>query len=378
MMEYGKICISIRGRTMTTVFTMLLFILIYILLVYYIGFNTWRWLEATFSFKQKWLITILIIFLSSAFFLSYLFPSFLLELIGGYWLAIVGYSLILLPLATILYWLLGKKRKWMIRFGYVISLFFIFVLVYGSFNAWSPVVRKYDVELDNTNRNYQGEELKLLIAADLHLGNLIGERHLQRFVETVNKEQPDLVLLAGDIIENNITPYLEKNLSDIMSELSAPLGIYAVPGNHDYYGGDLLLLENEFNELGFDFLMDDFVNIEDKLTIIGRKDYTDSERHTLPELIEDTNKQLPIIVLDHQPREIDIAKDSGVDLIISGHTHRGQLFPANLITSALYENDWGYFRDEQLHSLTTSGFGFWGPALRIGSRSEVMIVNLSF
>ncbi|WP_054706142.1 metallophosphoesterase [Bacillus sp. JCM 19041] len=363
---------------MTTVITSLLFILIYIMLVFYIGFNAWRWLKATFSLRQKWIVTILFIFLSSAFFLSYLFPSFLLELIGGYWLAIVGYSLILLPIANMLYWLSGKKRKWKIGIGYVLSVFFIFGLVYGSINAWSPVVREYDVKLDNANRDQQGEELKLLIAADLHLGNLIGERHLQRFIETVNKEQPDLVLLAGDIIENNITPYFQNNLSSIMDEMSAPLGIYAVPGNHDYYGGDLHLLKTEFNTLGFHFLMDDEINVDGKLTIVGRKDYTDSERHTLPELIEDTNEQLPIVVLDHQPREIDVARDSGVDLIISGHTHRGQLFPANLITSALYDNDWGYLHDEQLHSFTTSGFGFWGPALRIGSRSEVMVVNLSF
>jgi predicted MPP superfamily phosphohydrolase len=86
----------------------------------------------------------------------------------------------------------------------------------------------------------------------------------------------------------------------------------------------------------------------------------------------------PVIVLDHQPYDLGIAADNGVDLIVSGHTHRGQIAPANLITSAIFENDWGYLQKGSLHSVVTSGFGFWGPPIRIGSQSEIVLINLKF
>ena len=146
----------------------------------------------------------------------------------------------------------------------------------------------------------------------------------------------------------------------------------------DYYGGDLFLLRDEFKDIGFEFLMDETVTVNDQLTIIGRKDETDQNRQSISSLMEGADDTLPVIVIDHQPKEISEAHEAGADLIVSGHTHRGQVFPANLITSMIYENDWGYLKRDQLHSFTTSGFGFWGPAIRIGSRSEVMSVTLQY
>ncbi|TSB45712.1 metallophosphoesterase [Alkalicoccobacillus porphyridii] len=354
------------------------FIAVYSLLCFYMGYNGWKWLKAAFSFKWKKTYIILFIFLSSAYIISFLFSSRTLQMIGGYWLVIFGYCCVLLPLVNLVYFLTKKNQKWKVRSGYVLVAFFSFVLIYGSFNAWSPVVRDYSVELNNPDKEPQGEELKLLIAADLHLGEVIGVRHLERFIDVVNNEQPDIVLLSGDIIDNSISPYFTNNLSDILQEIDVPLGVYAVPGNHDYYGGDLYLLRDEFKEIGFNFLMDEIETVQDQLTIIGRKDYTDKERQSIEELMSDADKQLPVIMLDHQPREISEAHEHGVDMIISGHTHRGQVFPANFITSAMYENDWGHLQKDQLHSFTTSGFGFWGPAVRIGSRSEVMTVTFTY
>lgn len=353
-------------------------LLIYGLACFYVGFNGWRWLNTSFSFSYKKSYIFIISCLAISYFLSYLIPFFLIELIGGYWLALFGYSLFLLPIANLIYWLTGKKKKVLLLLGYSLSTILLFVLLYGSYNAWSPVARHFEVTIENENREFQSEELRLLIAADLHIGNQIGERHVERFVDLVEQEAPDMILLAGDVIDNTIDTFLEQNLASLFQELHAPLGVYVVPGNHDYYGGDLLLLKEEFQEIGIHFLMDQQVDVGNHLTVVGRKDYTDPDRLSMGELMEETNQELPIIVLDHQPRDISEAKDNDVDMIVSGHTHRGQLMPGNLITSQLYENDWGYMQDEQLHSFTTSGFGFWGPALRIGSRSEVMVVDLQF
>ena len=363
---------------MNTTFGLVIFLTIYAVISFYIGYNGWKWGKAALALKWKKTYILVILLLSSAYILSMFLSSRILQLVGGYWLVIFGYCCIILPIINLVYFISKRNVKWKIRSGYVTLAFFAFVLIYGSYNAWTPTVRDYSIEINNPDKEMQGEQIKLLIAADLHLGEVIGERHLQRFVEVVQQEEPDLVLLSGDIIDNSISPYFANNLSDTMSQLDAPLGVYAVPGNHDYYGGDLYLLRDEFKEIGFNFLMDEIETVNDQLTIIGRNDYTDKDRQSIEQLMDQADNNLPVIMLDHQPREITEAQQSGVDLIISGHTHRGQVFPANLITSALYENDWGHLQKDQLHSFTTSGFGFWGPALRIGSRSEVMTVTLNY
>ncbi|KYG35289.1 metallophosphoesterase [Alkalihalobacillus trypoxylicola] len=358
---------------------LVVFILIYSLICFYIAYNGWVWLKAAFSFRYKKTYSFLIAGLSSALFISYFIPSFFLEVIGGFWMAIVGYSMIILPLANVLYFLFKRRNTLKIGLGFTISAFFIFVLIYGSYNAWSPVVREYEVSLNEQFDEWQGEEMRILFVADLHLGNVIGERHLQRLVDITSRENPDLIFLGGDIINDNISPFQENELLDVISKMQAPLGVFAVPGNHDYYGGDLLLLRDEMVTAGFHFLMDEVVTIEDTMSIIGRHDYSNEERKSIQELTSEiVDDELPIFIIDHQPREIDVAEEAGAHFIFSGHTHRGQLMPANLITSALFENDWGHLQRNQLHSFTTSGFGFWGPALRIGSRSEVMMITVTY
>jgi len=92
----------------------------------------------------------------------------------------------------------------------------------------------------------------------------------------------------------------------------------------------------------------------------------------------DLNKEKAILLIDHQPREFAEIKVAGVDVTVSGHTHKGQLFPGNLITKAIYENHYGYLITDELHTIVSSGFGIWGPPFRIGSRSEVVEINIKF
>ncbi|MEN0642967.1 metallophosphoesterase [Alkalicoccobacillus gibsonii] len=363
---------------MNTTLGLVIFLIVYAAINFYIGYNGWKWVKSTIGFTWFKTYCVVLAFLSSAYILAMFLTSRTLELIGGYWLIIFGYLCILLPFINLVYFISKKNSVWKKWSGFVTLAFLVFVMVYGSFNAWNPTVRNYTIELNNPTKEVKGEEIKLLIAADLHLGEVIGERHLERFVQLVQEEQPDLVLLAGDIIENSFTPYMANNLTETMKQLEAPLGVYVSPGNHDYYGGDLFLLRDEFKDIGFNFLMDEAITVNDELTIIGRKDETDENRQSISTLMGKADESLPVIVIDHQPKEISEAHEAGVDLIVSGHTHRGQVFPANLITSMIYENDWGYLQRDQLHSFTTSGFGFWGPAIRIGSRSEVMSVTFQY
>ncbi|MCM3177465.1 metallophosphoesterase [Cytobacillus horneckiae] len=362
---------------MVTILAGLAFLSVYALICLYIGVNFWSWLKTTFSFKYKKTYIIIVSLLSLAFFGGYSIPSPLLEMIGGYWLVVIGYSILILPIINIIYFILKKNRKWKIGLGWVTVAFFAFVFIYGSYNAWTPVVREYDVSIDKTIANDK-KELKILMAADLHLGTVIGNNHLDKLVKIVNDVKPDIIFLPGDIINDDITPYVEQEMRTTMEKIQAPLGVFAVPGNHDYYGGHNEKLKKELEEIDIRFLMDEAVEVAGDFLVLGRDDFTNPNRKALDELINKLDKSKPIFVLDHQPREIIEAQAEGADMIFSGHTHRGQLAPAHLITERMYDNDWGYLNIQQLHSFTTSGFGLWGPALRIGSQSEVMVIDVTF
>ena len=130
--------------------------------------------------------------------------------------------------------------------------------------------------------------------------------------------------------------------------------------------------------IGVQMLMDEAVLINDQFYLIGRNDLTDDNRKEVAEFVGNFDRSKPIIMMDHQPKEFTTAEKSGVDLLLLGHIHRGQLAPAHLITSRIFENDWGYLQKGTFHSIVSSGFGTWGPPLRIGSRAEVVIIHLSF
>lgn len=132
------------------------------------------------------------------------------------------------------------------------------------------------------------------------------------------------------------------------------------------------------DKIGIRVLADETALVSDDFYIIGRKDLAAKSRITTTALVADLDQNKPMIMMDHQPVEFDEASDSGIDLLLSGHTHKGQLFPANLITRWIFENHYGHIMRGQLHSIVTSGFGTWGPHLRIGSRAEIVEINLKF
>ncbi|MDZ5471290.1 metallophosphoesterase [Bacillus sp. 31A1R] len=356
-----------------TILSFILTLAIYGLICYYIGYNGWAWVKSTKLPRYKKTYIIFIISLSFSFIIGRLLPFQVIEILGGFWVAIVGYSLVLLPVANLFY--LALKKKGVFWIGIVVLSIYLFIFVFGSINAWSPVVREYEVEIDKPSTQ---EDVKILMVSDLHLGSLVGRGHLERLVTIVDQEQPDIVLVPGDIIDDYVEPYVKKNMGEILGKVKAPLGVYAVLGNHDYYGDDMNPIINEMKKINIRVLQDEFITINDAFTIVGRNDKTDKQRLTMSELFKAVDTSKPIILLDHQPYDLDVARDQGVDIHLAGHTHRGQLFPANLITDRIYENDWGYLKKDTMHSFVSSGFGTWGPPLRLGSRSEVMVINVSF
>ncbi|MCG7344764.1 metallophosphoesterase [Sporosarcina sp. ACRSL] len=349
------------------------FLIIYVSFAYYIGYNLFVWLRETFSFKRKKTVILFAILLAAAYPIGVAISFVPLEVIGGYWLVVIGYGVLVFPLVNIIYFL--RKRTGIKLLGYLAVSFYASIFIIGTLNAWSPVIKSYDITIQ---KETERGNLKILMASDFHLNNIIKNNHLQRFLQLSKEINPDIILLPGDIIDNSVAPYLRHQLGDIMKEIKAPMGVYATMGNHENYGRDIPIIIEEFKQAGITVLEDEARLINDEFYLVGRKDFQDSDRVSLQQLTKDIDKEKPIFMLDHQPVELDIAVQNGIDLMVSGHTHRGQLYPGHLITERIYENAYGHLHKNGMHSIVSSGFGLWGPPLRIGSRAEVVVINVHF
>ena len=160
--------------------------------------------------------------------------------------------------------------------------------------------------------------------------------------------------------------------------LKARYGIYMVPGNHEYISG--IEKCGAFIRLTpIVLLRDSVVTIEGMVNIAGRDDRSNRRRKSVRELMDDTENRLPTIILDHQPAdtEVESAVKEKAALALYGHTHKGQIWPFSLLTGAIYAHDYGYGKTGQTHIYVSSGLGLWGPPLRIGSRSEIAVIELT-
>lgn len=311
----------------------------------------------------------------------------LLKVIGSYYFALFEFAVLLLPLADLAGWLL--KRSGAVRevyvgvVGTVVLLLIAALMVWGSRNAWSPVVRSYSISVP---KSAEGREtLRIAVASDIHLGNVVGNRHIGRLLDKVEGINPDLILLPGDVIDDSIEPFVRNRMADSLARLKelAPLGVYAVLGNHEYYGGHIEEYVKRMAEIGIRVLRDETVALEGGIQIAGRKDKAAESmdqigRKPVAEMLAGLDKAKPIILLDHQPYAFSSAAEAGADVMLSGHTHRGQFAPNHWITRRLFELDWGYMRKNGMHVIVSSGFGTWGPPIRLASRSEVIDLAVEF
>lgn len=346
---------------------------LYGLICLYIGVNGWFWLKGSFSFKYKKIYIFIIVFLSLNIFMERFISWKFFTYLSGVWMIVILYSIIIFPIANLMYYV--TKKKGLKFIGWMVISIYLFLFAYGSYNAWQPKVVTYEIELD---KEAPIGELQIMFVSDLHLGEVVGNRHLEKLVKIVDERKPDLLLLGGDIIDDKIGPFMKEQMGETMKKLKAPLGVYGISGNHDYYGGDLERLLIEMEKSGIRILTDEVVLIEDSFYLIGRNDATDRDRLSIEKLTGDIHKDKPIFMLDHQPTQLNEALQNGVDVYMSGHTHHGQLAPVNMITNYLFENDYGYLQKETLHSFVSSGFGVWGPPFRIGSQAEVMEMKIQF
>ncbi|MBB6637010.1 metallophosphoesterase [Cohnella thailandensis] len=309
-----------------------------------------------------------------------------LKVIGSYYFAVFEYAILLSIIADLLALvglLLGiPASEYILVAGTVAAALLVILLAVGSWNAWVPIVRRYQVSVDKKAGDLA--KLELVVASDLHLGNLVGNRHLDRLINVVNPIEPDLILLAGDVMDEDIEPIVRNRNDERLARLRARYGTFAVLGNHEYYGGHVDEFVGRMKASGIPVLQDETALVaEGRIQIAGRKDKTaesmnPSGRLSMKELVEGLNPDLPIIAMDHQPYQYAAAAEAGVDILVSGHTHRGQFAPNHWITRRLFELDWGYLIKGSMHAFVSSGFGTWGPPIRLASRSEIIHITVSF
>jgi len=250
------------------------------------------------------------------------------------------------------------------------------VLFIGSYQFNHPKRVELNIQLENSPR--QNKELKIVAASDIHLGNSIDIHRLKIFVDLINQEHPDIVLLLGDITDRSASPLSEQNMKTVLQTIRAPHGIYAIRGNHEYYSGKPQEISGYLSASGINVLEDATYLVDSSIYIIGRDDRSNFNRKSLNELVQGLDNNLPKILLDHQPYHLEEAEQNNMDLQLSGHTHNGQIFPGNLLVKKMYELSHGYLKKGKTHYYVSSGLGIWGPQYRIGTQSELVVINLNY
>lgn len=373
-----------------------LVLLVYTLLNVYIGWNGWVWLRTWIPVQHPWIYSGVLLILAYAYVIGQLYrPLALLRVIGACWFAVFQYALILLPvtnLAVFILSLFDLPRDAVILLAGDVVLLTLFVLgCLGVYNAYRPIVREYQIDLTDkrvgnavvqpeTNEQHKRRKsnaYRFLIASDMHFGHLSGRTHAERLVRLINARKPSLILFVGDLIDDDPYPFMRKGIGDVLQRLKAPMGVYGVLGNHEYYGGEIPAFLKEMERIGVKILLDETVNVDEQFYLVGRKDRTDRRRKRIEDLLRNLDQNRPIIMMDHQPNALEEALAAGVDVYLSGHTHRGQMAPNHWFTRRIFELDWGYVRKQRMHVIVSSGYGFWGPPIRIGSRSEIIQLEIN-
>lgn len=376
-----------------------LVMLIYGSINYYIGMRGWQALGRFIPFLNRKIYWLFFWFLVASMliarFSSKILPALnvkYLAWVGSYWLAAMFYLFLIIILIDgirlITKWLgflppsfLENQQTSFIT-GLLVFFLVVGILIYGTWNAGNTQITHYDLTIPKKANKLK--QLQVIMVSDIHLGSIVNSRELTKMVEMVNKLGPDIIILAGDIVDENITPFIEKEMADILKLLDSKYGTFAVTGNHEYIGGNSKEIIDYLEKGGVQVLKDKYVQIADSFYVVGRDDITGQyfnggqKRKSLEVLLAQVDKNLPIILVDHQPRALKEAQVQGVDLQFSGHTHKGQLFPNHLITSRVFEVDWGYIYKDTLQVIVSSGFGTWGPPIRIGSKSEIVDVTINF
>jgi predicted MPP superfamily phosphohydrolase len=253
----------------------------------------------------------------------------------------------------------------------IISLSIV-IVIGGAINLNIIRVSKYTIEVPA--KSSKANHIRVAFAADFHIQQNTRQRFVEQFVRKVNAIKPDIMLYGGDIIEGDRESESTKAIEFTLRKIHSKYGTFAVPGNHEFYGGQEQ--GSFFRKASITILCDTVIKIDSSFYLAGRYDQHFDTRKTVREILRSIPSDLPIILMDHRPTELQQASQTDVDVQFSGHTHDGQMFPINLITSAVYELSWGYKKIRNTHFFVTSGLRLWGPPVKTAGKSEIMLVDI--
>lgn len=360
---------------------------VFILLSSYVTIRGWQALSGYGNLRMGYLIGSILLFvvMMSNFMLRNVFSDDMAKVI-----TFVGYSYIILLVYLLLSFVLtdlvrlanvvfhfapaGMHSFRLIAFGVSVAAIAI-AMVVGNYKFNRPEIVKHTLQ---SAKAHEGKKLRIVAASDLHLGVSINKENLKQFVALINAQKPDIVLLAGDIADHSTEPIIRQNMAEEFKAIQSTYGVFAVSGNHEYFGENPFTLENYLNTAGVTYLRDSAVLIDNSFYVIGRDDRINPKRKKLSEITQGIDTTKTMILMDHQPFNLEDAANNKIDLQVSGHTHNGQFFPGNLIVKSMYEVGHGYLKKGNTHYYISSGLGIWGPQYRIGTQSEIVTIELEY
>lgn len=253
--------------------------------------------------------------------------------------------------------------------------------IYGFINAKQIKHISYEICLENKT---DISDINLVLLSDLHLGAVGSEERLEEIVSEINSLKPDIVCIAGDFFDTDFNAIRDpKRAKEALKKINSVFGVYACPGNHD--SGNTAGKMIEFlKESNIKLLADEYTIIDERVILAGRLDgspiggFDSMKRKEFFEVYESGEESLPVIVMDHNPGNIG-EYTTDADLILCGHTHKGQLFPVNFITNLMFDCDYGYYRknSQSPHVIVTSGIGYWGMPMRVGTNCEIVSIRFA-
>ena len=364
------------------------------LLTYYIANKLHGGIKAVLPKAPLWAVLVPLLLLTVCTLLGFMrinaFPTVVkgvLEVISAYWMGAFVYLLLFCILADVVTLILKLFKLPIVKnvlfkgisAALVLGLA-ITTVVCGICNARDIDHISYEIKVDSVT---DVSDLNIALISDVHLGAVGSESRLAEIVDEINSLNPDLVLIAGDFFDTTYSAIKnpQKAIKTI-SRIEATFGTYACLGNHDA-GETFNQMQNFLKQSNVILLNDSYTVIDNRLILVGRIDahsiggYGDLKRKPFAEIGLKNDENLPVIVMDHNPQNIS-EYNSDVDLIVCGHTHKGQIFPANIVTSLVYDVDHGYYRknSQSPQVIVTSGVGYWGMPMRVGTNSEIVSIKL--
>jgi hypothetical protein len=373
-----------------------IFFTVYTALNYYVFIRGWQAL-ASLSYLRPYYVIVFVL-VAYGYVFSKLLYKFLPPLVydvwlgvGAIWFAFLVYFILFL-LGLDLVRLLESFFHFLPKFIYnnfeqtkkitaIIIIAVVGIIVFlGNLNKRDITIKTLELQLPKGEGKLN--ELNIVAASDLHLSPIDGERLLSKIIDKMNSLNPDIILLSGDIVDDKAEILEQRKIGESFKKLNPKYGIYTINGNHEFIN-EVEASVKYAEHLGMKVLRDNYVLIDSSFYVIGREDstmfqFTGKHRNTLNQIVESINSNHSIILLDHTPYKLEEAQNNNIALQLSGHTHHGQIWPANIITNMIYEISWGYKKKGNTHYYVTSGAGTWGPPVRIGSKSEIVNIKIKF